>query len=269
MRQLANIKKARKEGLNGFQLTMSLAKLFQSASGDYDGIANYVHTLPSKTSNDYPSKKVKGIQQYAIGQPISMVPRFSRTVFIPWIENAEIEATKLKYLESDLLSLREKEPAFHAVVFTHISTMVARVTAIGKKAGIAVYQCRAGLSMKERHENLRGFQEMDDRPKLFVVTVSSGNCGINVQSATRVYLMEPSIDPATEIQVAGRIHRLGQLNDVLVRRLCFRDSIEEKVCSLHDKIKNGDAKVTPPFPPCPFSCHFMLYFYAAFGRRPI
>merc|ERR1719198_2085958 len=96
--------------------------------------------------------------------------------------------------------------------------------------------------MKKRNDNLRDFQVLDGAPKIFVSTVSAGNCGINVQSATRVYLMEPSIDPATEIQVAGRIHRLGQLNDVLVRRLCFRDTVEEKVCSLHDKIKNGDAK---------------------------
>lgn len=60
---------------------------------------------------------------------------------------------------------------------------------------------------------------------------------------TKVYLMEPAINPATEIQCAGRIHRLGQLRDVLVRRFAFRDSIEEKICSLHEKIKGGSASM--------------------------
>ena len=128
-----------------------------------------------------------------------------------------------------------------------------------------MYECRTGLSMKERHQHQVEFQIMDDRPKIFgiytstslpilctttgthsqpltiyelmyllpmsilVSSVTQGNMGINIQSATRIYLLEPSIDPATEIQVAGRIHRLGQLNDVLVRRFCFRDSIEEKI----------------------------------------
>jgi SNF2 family DNA or RNA helicase len=54
--------------------------------------------------------------------------------------------------------------------------------------------------MKQRHESLVDFQRLDGKPKMFVSTISSGNCGINVQSATRVYLMEPSVDPATEIQ---------------------------------------------------------------------
>ena len=40
------------------------------------------------------------------------------------------------------------------------------------------------------------FQELDGSPKIFVSTIRAGNCGINVQSATRVYLMEPSINPA-------------------------------------------------------------------------
>lgn len=80
--------------------------------------------------------------------------------------------------------------------------------------------------------------------QVFVSSVSSGNCGINVQSATRVYLLEPAIDPSTEVQVAGRIHRLGQLKDVLVRRLCFRGTIEERIVELHNAVKAGTVKIS-------------------------
>jgi E3 ubiquitin-protein ligase SHPRH len=38
------------------------------------------------------------------------------------------------------------------------------------------------------------------------------------------YLMEPCVDPAHEVQAAGRIHRLGQSKDVLVKRFCYRAS---------------------------------------------
>jgi SNF2 family DNA or RNA helicase len=38
------------------------------------------------------------------------------------------------------------------------------------------------------------------------------------------YLLEPCVDPAQELQAAGRIHRLGQSKDVLVKRFCYRAS---------------------------------------------
>ena len=52
--------------------------------------------------------------------------------------------------------------------------------------------------------------------------VPAGNCGITLTAASRVYLMEPCVDPAVEAQAAGRIHRLGQDKHVLCKRLCYR-----------------------------------------------
>ena len=43
-----------------------------------------------------------------------------------------------------------------------------------------------------------------------VITMKTGTVGITLTAATRVYLMEPSLDPAMEVQAAGRIHRLGR-----------------------------------------------------------
>ena len=50
------------------------------------------------------------------------------------------------------------------------------------------------------------------------------------------------IDPATEVQAAGRIHRLGQTKDVLIKRFAFRDSLDERVCKLHTEIVSGRIK---------------------------
>ena len=49
--------------------------------------------------------------------------------------------------------------------------------------------------------------------------------------------MEPSEDPATELQAAGRIHRLGQTKEVLIKRFAFRNTIEHAICDLHEEIK--------------------------------
>ncbi len=47
----------------------------------------------------------------------------------------------------------------------------------------------------------------DPRACVFVITTRAGNVGITLTAASRVYLMEPALDPAVEMQAAGRIHR--------------------------------------------------------------
>ena len=74
-----------------------------------------------------------------------------------------------------------------------------------------------------------------------------GNCGITLTSATRVFLMEPCLDPGHEVQCAGRIHRLGQTKDVLCKRYCMKGSYEEAVCKMHDKIKAGTLNILNSF----------------------
>ena len=71
------------------------------------------------------------------------------------------------------------------------------------------------------------------RPAAFVITVKTGAVGITLTAATRVYLFEPALDPAAEVQMAGRIHRLGQTHDVLIKRFLYRQTIEERIDVLH------------------------------------
>ena len=62
--------------------------------------------------------------------------------------------------------------------------------------------------------------------------------------------MEPALDPAQEAQAAGRIHRLGQTKEIHIKRFAFKDSIDEAIAALHDKIKSGAVKlVDREFPP--------------------
>lgn len=61
--------------------------------------------------------------------------------------------------------------------------------------------------------------------------------------------MEPCINPATEIQAAGRIHRLGQTQKVRVTKYAFANSFEENVFELHRKIAEGVASVSADFVP--------------------
>ena len=151
---------------------------------------------------------------------------------------------KLQALVGDLNSLRQKEPHMHVVVFTQSVAAHKRICQSVQRAGFTVYDISGGSNIKQRHQSIRDFQKAESKPKVFVLTMKTGNCGITLTAATRVYLMEPCIDPAHEQQAAGRIHRLGQLKDVMCKRFCLRDTYEEQVVELHTQLKSGKASLT-------------------------
>ena len=124
---------------------------------------------------------------------------------------------------------------------------------------------KGGTSANDRDKHIRTFQsglgKRGAPATVFVITTRSGNVGITLTAATRVYLMEPMLDPGTEVQAAGRIHRLGQTKDVLVTRFRFKGTVEEDIVKLHAKIAAGDIALSdshfpaagvkilmPPFP---------------------
>ena len=71
---------------------------------------------------------------------------------------------------------------------------------------------------------------------VFLIQIKAGGQGLNLQSATRVYIMEPSWNPATELQAIARSHRTGQTQNVVVRKfVCTggeHPSVEEAIVEL-------------------------------------
>ena len=79
------------------------------------------------------------------------------------------------------------------------------------------------------------------------MTIKTGAVGVTLTAASRCYLMEPQLDPSLEVQAAGRIHRLGQTKDVVTKRFAFRDSVDESICELHEKVRAGTTRILDGF----------------------
>ena len=67
----------------------------------------------------------------------------------------------------------------------------------------------------------------------------AGAVGINLTQANRVFLMEPSFNPALEAQAIGRVHRLGQKRNVEIVRFVMKDSVESRILTMLKKKHGG------------------------------
>lgn len=64
---------------------------------------------------------------------------------------------------------------------------------------------------------------------MLVAQIKCASAGLNLQCASRAYIMRPQWNPAVERQAVGRLHRSGQTRDVNVIRLVGKDTIDEMV----------------------------------------
>lgn len=174
-----------------------------------------------------------------------------------------VRPAKMQALLEDLQALKRTEPEMHAVVFTHHVCAYHVIKSRLSENGFSVCGFSGSTIPKDRHATIRSFQESVEarKPgisKVFVATMKVGNVGITLTAATRVYLMEPCLDPMMEVQAAGRIHRLGQ-----VRLPSMERTAHPSICicpallplSLNRLVADLDRDASPSLPMMPLPPH--------------
>jgi SNF2 family DNA or RNA helicase len=98
------------------------------------------------------------------------------------------------------------------------------------------------MSLAARTRALEQFAT-DDSITVLLATIGAGGVGLNLTSASQVFIMEPQYNPAAVAQAVDRVHRLGQTRPVRIFQLVMKESIEEKILELAQK-KQREADMT-------------------------
>ena len=94
------------------------------------------------------------------------------------------------------------------------------------------------IEFLQLHGARKKFQQCLDEFKssptcnVLLLPVKSGGNGLNIIEATHVMIVEPTMNPAVEAQVLGRVHRIGQTRETFVHRFVIQNTVEEKVYTI-------------------------------------
>lgn len=136
----------------------------------------------------------------------------------------------------------------NSIVFSAWKKTLDRVSGLLQSRGIEYKVIDGSLSLTKRREHLQEFKSPLG-PNVLLMTLGTGavgyvdwgadvdikgfahlanyECSLNLAIATRVYLLEPQWNPSIELQAFGRVLRLGQTQEVKIRRYIVKRTIED------------------------------------------
>ncbi|KAK7621388.1 SNF2 family DNA-dependent ATPase domain-containing protein [Phyllosticta citricarpa] len=129
--------------------------------------------------------------------------------------------TKIDTLARHLLWLRENDPGSKSVIFSQYGDFL-------EVLGDALRQFRIGFSKITDKGGVEKFKK-DASIECFLLDAKSDASGLNLVNASYVFLMEPLIHGAIELQAIARVHRIGQKRPTTVYMYMAADTIEENI----------------------------------------
>jgi len=142
---------------------------------------------------------------------------------------------KMERLMEELTEL--KASGNKALVFSQFTGMLDLIAERCAQEAIAFYHFDGSTAIEDRRDMVAAFQQEEDETTVFLISLKSGNAGLNLTNAQYVYLVDPWWNQAVEQQAIDRTHRIGQRSNVFAYRMICKGSIEEKIISLQHKKK--------------------------------
>jgi SNF2 family DNA or RNA helicase len=134
-----------------------------------------------------------------------------------------------------LFAMIRKHPDEKSIVFTQFRAETQHIRQMLELIGKRVFVMDG--STNDRDRVVTEFKSSENPGAVFVIQIKTGGVGLNLQEATRVYIMGPSWNPATELQAIARAHRNGQTRHVTVKKLMYSesDAVDSEITELQIK----------------------------------
>lgn len=155
-------------------------------------------------------------------------------------------STKIDYVADDIARACAADADIKVIVFCEwLQEMCLLDSAIRQRRGGDAGCIKFSGEIKgvmERMSCLQQFNHPGQEPRVMLVQIDTGGIGLNLQIASRVYIMTPSWNPCKELQAISRSFRHGQTRVVECQRVIIAGTIEESLMKMQkSKISELDA----------------------------
>ncbi|PSQ88376.1 MAG: ATP-dependent helicase [Bacteroidetes bacterium QH_2_63_10] len=141
---------------------------------------------------------------------------------------------RLTEMLEEMLAAGERALIF--TQFTEMGTMLKRH--LQETFGREALFLHGGIDQSKRNRMVERFQEADDPPPFFLLSLKAGGTGLNLTRASHVFHYDRWWNPAVENQATDRAFRIGQTKRVQVHKFICAGTLEERIDQMIERKKD-------------------------------
>jgi len=141
------------------------------------------------------------------------------------------DSIKVDMLMDELQNLKSNK----TLIFSQFKGMLHLIAERCRQQNISFFHFDGDTPVVERQAMVNRFQSPEDQTRVFLISLKSGNAGLNLTAADYVFLVDPWWNTAVQQQAIDRTHRIGQTKHVFAYKMICKDTIEERIIALQQK----------------------------------
>ena len=132
--------------------------------------------------------------------------------------------TKIDTLARHIYWMREHDPGAKSIIFSQYRDFLDVLAR-------AFSHFHIGFTAIDRKDGIQKFKS-DPNIECFFLHAKAHSSGLNLVNATHVFLCEPLVNTAIELQAVARVHRIGQHNETTVWMYLVDNTVEKSIYDL-------------------------------------
>ncbi|XP_056021452.1 helicase-like transcription factor isoform X3 [Ostrea edulis] len=139
-------------------------------------------------------------------------------------------------LINDLRRLRDEDPSIKSLVVSEFTKLLDLIELPFRKLNFKFVRFDGTMSQNARRKCIEDFSSQEENsPTVMLLSLKAGGEGISLVAASKIFLLTPHWNPATEEQCFDRCHRPGQTKNVSITKYIVKDSIEDKIMAIQEE----------------------------------
>ncbi|KAF3916069.1 hypothetical protein ABW21_db0207510 [Orbilia brochopaga] len=171
-------------------------------------------------------KQEKDIEKLQIGLPDTWEKYYRRQHFEN-VMDPEF-CGKWQVLQKLLAFWKENDDTIKVLIFSESKKLLKMLYLLLNNTHYNICYLDGEMSLEDRTAAVETFNT-DPTQFIFLISTRAGGVGLNIVSANKVVVFDPSWNPSHDLQAQDRAYRIGQRRDVEVFRLVCAGTIEEIV----------------------------------------
>ncbi|KAF8906844.1 SNF2 family N-terminal domain-containing protein [Gymnopilus junonius] len=180
-------------------------------------------TLDSDEEPEDPEEKevIFGVRKKVPREKVVIMSRF-------------LPSTKMKYMMEQLQRLVKAKPDEKTLIVSQWTGCLSLVSDYLTEKGIPHVKYQGDMTRPQRDRAVQVFMSKE-KARVMLMSLKCGGVGLNLTRANNVISLDLGWSQAVEAQAFDRVHRVGQVRDVLVQRVVIADTVENRILDMQER----------------------------------